>query len=236
MTEQHFGSMGMDWNDYVKLFMNVKTETAIGEASVRYLWSKTVAAYIHAKIPHVQDSHGPERSGGSGILRISGSTCGWCAAMLVSQVRGIESCLVMKAAKFFFGGRFLKPACITRAWSDTWIGSPERASAFSFTTTTVQSLVRSGRDFSLPRVDSSFKPDVSKRHNEPRVPRFISLNRFLNKQGVLNRLATLCPSGKKPRPGSSDTLFQLVFMMQIAQDVLNCDPTIAMQSMSRVQL
>ena len=101
MTEQHFGSMGMDWNDYVKLFMNVKTETAIGEASVRYLWSKTVAAYIHAKIPHVQDSHGPERSGGSGILRISGSTCGWCAAMLVSQVRGIESCLGYESGKIF---------------------------------------------------------------------------------------------------------------------------------------
>ena len=41
---------------------------------------------------------------------------------------------------------------------------------------------------------------------------------------------------QKPHTTSSDTLFQLVFMMQTAQDVLNCDPTIARQSMSRVQL
>ena len=41
---------------------------------------------------------------------------------------------------------------------------------------------------------------------------------------------------QKPRSASGDTLFQLVFMMQTAQDVLNCDPTIARQSMSRVQL
>jgi hypothetical protein len=38
---------------------------------------------------------------------------------------------------------------------------------------------------------------------------------------------------QKPRTTSGDTLFQLVFMMQTAQDVLNCDPTIARQSMSR---
>ena len=48
-------------------------------------------------------------------------------------------------------------------------------------------------------VDSSFKPDLSKRHNEPRVPRFIALNRLLSKPGGLNRLATLCPSGLKSR-------------------------------------
>jgi hypothetical protein len=41
---------------------------------------------------------------------------------------------------------------------------------------------------------------------------------------------------RKLPTASGDTLFQLVFMMQTAQDVLNCDPTIARQSMSRVQL
>jgi hypothetical protein len=41
---------------------------------------------------------------------------------------------------------------------------------------------------------------------------------------------------QKPHTASSDTRSQLVFMMQTAQDVLNCHPTIARQSMSRVQL
>ena len=39
---------------------------------------------------------------------------------------------------------------------------------------------------------------------------------------------------QKPRP-SGDTLFQLVFMLT-AQDLLNCDPTIPRQSMSRMPL
>jgi DNA-binding NarL/FixJ family response regulator len=50
----------------------------------------------------------------------------------------------------------------------------------------------------------------------------------------LNGLQACAP--QKPRTTSGDTLFQLVFMMQTAQDVLHCDPTIARQSMSRVQL
>src|SRR4029077_3189184 len=41
---------------------------------------------------------------------------------------------------------------------------------------------------------------------------------------------------QKPGTASGYILFQLVFMMQTAQDVLNCDPTIPRQSMSRMQL
>ena len=53
---------------------------------------------------------------------------------------------------------------------------------------------------------------------------------------VVNRWDEKACAPQKPRTTSSDTPFQLVFMMQTAQDVLNCDPTIARQSMSRVQL
>lgn len=40
-----------DWNDYLQLFKNVRTESAIGEASTSYLWSPSAPAAIQSKIP-----------------------------------------------------------------------------------------------------------------------------------------------------------------------------------------
>jgi hypothetical protein len=60
--------------------------------------------------------------------------------------------------------------------------------------------------------------------------------RQIRRSQIMAEISTLSCAPQKPRTTSGDTLFQLVFMMQTAQDVLNCDPTIARQSMSRVQL
>lgn len=51
MSESRFGGMVTEWADYAKLFENVKEETAIGEASVLYLWSRTAAENIFRRIP-----------------------------------------------------------------------------------------------------------------------------------------------------------------------------------------
>jgi hypothetical protein len=40
-----------EWENYLKLFEAVQSETAIGEASVGYLWSETAAANIASRIP-----------------------------------------------------------------------------------------------------------------------------------------------------------------------------------------
>ena len=39
------------WDDYRRLFRHARVETAIGEASVCYLWSPSAAANIHCRIP-----------------------------------------------------------------------------------------------------------------------------------------------------------------------------------------
>jgi len=51
MKEKRFGGMISEWADYLKLFQNARDEKAVGEASVCYLWSKTAAANIRARIP-----------------------------------------------------------------------------------------------------------------------------------------------------------------------------------------
>src|SRR5215469_1833620 len=50
MTEKRFGGMVTEWEDYLRLFRNVREEKAIGEASVCYLWSKTAAENIRRAV------------------------------------------------------------------------------------------------------------------------------------------------------------------------------------------
>jgi len=48
------GGIISNWEDYLKLFKNVNGETAIGEASVCYLWSPTAPANIRSRIPEAK--------------------------------------------------------------------------------------------------------------------------------------------------------------------------------------
>lgn len=45
------GWLFSEWEEYVRLFHSVEAETAVGEASVAYLWSETAAANIASRIP-----------------------------------------------------------------------------------------------------------------------------------------------------------------------------------------
>ena len=54
MTSKRFGGPVVEWQDYLSLFRNVRAETAIGEASVSYLWSQTAARKIASLIPHAK--------------------------------------------------------------------------------------------------------------------------------------------------------------------------------------
>jgi hypothetical protein len=54
MSGPNPGGIVTHWDDYLKLFKNVSSEKAIGEASVCYLWSSTAAGNIHAQIPEAK--------------------------------------------------------------------------------------------------------------------------------------------------------------------------------------
>jgi len=198
MTEQRSGSIGVDWNDYVKLFMNVKTETAIGEASVKYLWSKTAAENIQAKIPHAKILmvlRDPVNRAFSDYLEAL--TAG---ALGCSFRKYVESCLSCKRGKISLWWPILETGLYyegVKRYLDRFPRESVRILLYENYRAELASVL--AESFRFLGVDSSFKPDLSKRHNEPRVPRFIALNRLLSKPGGLNRLATLCPSGLKSR-------------------------------------
>jgi len=54
MREKRFGGIVPEWNDYVRLFANARRQTALGEASVCYLWSPTAPARIAEKLPQAK--------------------------------------------------------------------------------------------------------------------------------------------------------------------------------------
>jgi hypothetical protein len=54
MRENRFGGIVADWEDYVRLFANANQESALGEASVCYLWSPTAPERIANKFPEAK--------------------------------------------------------------------------------------------------------------------------------------------------------------------------------------
>ena len=51
MQEKRDRGLVLEWDDYLKLFKNVRDETAVGEASVAYLASLGAASAIRARVP-----------------------------------------------------------------------------------------------------------------------------------------------------------------------------------------
>jgi len=198
MTEPRFGGLGMDWEDYVKLFRNVKTEAAIGEASVSYLWSKTAAANIHAKIPQAKILV---------VLRdpVSRTFSAYQEAIAAGRLRYsfrkyVESCLSCEPGKVSLWWPTLEAGLYYESVKRYLYRFPrEKVCILLYDNYHAEPVSVLREIFRFLRVDSSFTPDLSKRHNEPQGPRFISIHRFLNKRGVLHRLGTVVPSGLKPR-------------------------------------
>jgi len=51
LLEKRFCGYVEDWDDYCRLFAGAENESAIGEASICYLWSKTAPERIAARLP-----------------------------------------------------------------------------------------------------------------------------------------------------------------------------------------
>lgn len=49
--EKRFNGYVANWDDYLALFDRAANQTAVGEASVCYLWSPTAARNIAARLP-----------------------------------------------------------------------------------------------------------------------------------------------------------------------------------------
>ncbi len=191
MTEKRFGGLVSDWDDYLKLFRNAQGQKAIGEASVCYLWSKTAADNIHARIPGAKilmilrnpvDRMFSEylQSVTAGRMRLSfrqhAEVCLRCDDI---RQRGLslELGLYAKEVKRYLK-RFPRENVRIFLYED-YQRQPGRVLA---------------ETFRFLGVDDSFLPNTSEQHLQPRVPRSLTAGYVLKKYGVWQRAAKLSPS------------------------------------------
>jgi hypothetical protein len=189
------GGCVLDWGSYLKLFRNISNEVAVGEASTAYLISPEAPADIRAAIPHARiilmlRSHaerafstyrmlcrnGRLRASFSDVLRSEGSgdLAKWRRLILETRriAPGVER----------FLGTFPRDQI-------RWYFYEE----FSSDPLTVMRSV-----YEFLGVDSSFKPDVKRRHNEGVLPRVPLAHRLAHATGFSEFAGSMVPRRIRP--------------------------------------
>jgi hypothetical protein len=193
MTEKRFGGIGMEWDDYLRLFENVRRETAIGEASVLYLWSKTAARNIQLRVPNARILLVLREPVGRAFSEyLDGVTAG---ALRGSFRNYIEACLSCRSEKL----SLMRPSLELGLYSAEVKRYLDR---FSWKNVHVvlyddfqkQQATVLAQIFDFIGVDSNFSPDTSQRYLVPRVPRSLGFGYFLKKHQVWQRAAKMRPS------------------------------------------
>lgn len=191
MREKRLGGLVTEWDDYLKLFQNVKEERAIGEASVCYLWSKTAASNIHARIPGakiIMILRDPvDRMFSEYLHAVTDGRMG------ISFRQHVEACLRCHDLKVH------GPALELGLYSEELkryaeLFPPENIRVFLYEDYQRQQLKFLAEVFRFLGVDAGFVPDTSERHLGPRVPRSVRVGHFLKKYGVWQHASKLSSS------------------------------------------
>jgi len=178
MTEKRSGGIVCEWDDYLRLFQAATTERAVGEASVNYLWSKTAAAAIAERFPHariVMVLRSPaDRAFSQYLHRL---TNGHVAQSFQEYVR---ACLRHSGEGLGIHEPFLEMGYYADQVQRYLDHFPRKQiGIWLYEETKKRPQAFMGEVLEFLGVDSSFAPDTSKRHNEPRVPRMVQPNKIL---------------------------------------------------------
>ncbi len=197
MREKRFDLMLFEWEDYLKLFRNVKHETAVGEATPCYLWSKTAAGKIFSRIPDAKivmvlrnpaDRAFSEylQAVASGLVRRSFREHIDAALRFKGHQLGMEYPFLQFGLYYEQVKRYLalfpKDNVLVHLYDD-WHAQPKRIIA---------------ETFRFLGVDDSFLPDMSRKYQQPRVPRLPAVNHFFRRLGIRQNLRRLTPQRLLP--------------------------------------
>jgi len=189
------GGCVLDWESYLKLFGNVAGEIAIGEASTIYLISPNAPMDIRAAIPeariiimlrsHVERAfstyvmfcrNGKLRASFSDVIRSEGSgkLAQWKRKILETR----------------------KIACGVERFLTTFPRDRIRMYFHEDLSSSPLDVMRSIYEFL--GVDPGFHPDVTRRHNEERLPRAPLLNRIGRMTGLSDLANRFTPAPARP--------------------------------------
>jgi Sulfotransferase family len=190
MQQKRFSGMVSQWDDYCRLFAQARNETAIGEASVSYLWSRTAAKHIAARLPHAKIiivlRNPIDRAFSQYLHNISDGV------IAHSFRKHLHSALNRRNDEFSPVHPFLELGLYAdqlQRFRDHF--PPSQIRLWLYEDTASPTFFREVLDFL--QVDHNFTPDTSKKHLEASIPKSIRATQSLRKSGLWNLLRSATP-------------------------------------------
>jgi hypothetical protein len=198
MNEKRSDGIICHWKDYIQLFAGATTETAVGESSVSYLWSRTAARQIAAQMPQakiIMVLRSPAERAFSQYLHAVSD--GYITESFQNYVR---ASLRYSGERFSLYHPFLEMGFYTDQVQRYFDHFPRRQIGIWF----YEETAKRPREFfrevlEFLGVDSTFAPDTSKRHNQPHIARMVKPAQALRRLGVWQMLRRATPAPLRAR-------------------------------------
>jgi hypothetical protein len=195
MRQKRFGGIVEDWEDYLRLYANAGDETALGEASVSYLWSPSAAGLIAERIPDakiiVMLRDPVERAFSQYLHGVANGAIHWSFHEHVQRNlrhRSGQFCVDFPFLEYGLYARQLE-RYLERFGKNVWIGF--HADFTNRPLTVFQEIC------GFLGVSTDFSPDMNKHHLEAQVPRVGGLG-WLRNSGFWRVAARMTPAGLRP--------------------------------------
>jgi hypothetical protein len=185
-----------EWEDYLRLFTGASGEIAVGEASVMYLWSKTAAQSIAERIPQARILlilRDPAERAFSQYLNLVSN--GHVSTSFREHIIASHK----PADKFDACHPFLQMGLYAEPLERYFAVFPqEQIRIWLYEDTLAQPEVFHRQVMEFLKIDPSFVPDVSKRHNEVLVPKLLGITQTMRRKGLWRKLRDRIPAPLRP--------------------------------------
>jgi hypothetical protein len=195
MREKRFGGIVTEWEDYLRLFPNAKDESALGEASVCYLWSPTAPIRIAKRVPDakilVMLRDPAERAFSQYLHGVGNGVIRWSFGEHIQRNLRHDSRQFCVHYPFLEFGLYFEQLgrYLARFGQNVWVGFHE-----DFKNRPLEVYRNICR---FLRVDQEFSPNMERRHLEAQVPRASSVG-WLKRTGLWRPIARVTLSGLRP--------------------------------------
>jgi hypothetical protein len=195
LDQKRFSGIVRNYDDYLRLFAAAREQTAIGEASVCYLWSKTAPDAIASRLPHAR------------IIIILRDPADRAFSQYLHNVSdGVVSSTFREhidASLHRAGDAFgvLHPMLEFGLYADQvqrYLDAfqRERVGIWLYEDTRRPTFLAEVLQFL--QVDPTFTLDTSTRHLQPQLPRMTGISQTLRRNGIWNKIKNLTPAPIKP--------------------------------------